>query len=159
MVKYVAEEKPKVINDLKDIFILALVYAITIAAFRLNAMETVVWTICALMILLLKSNVPVSIILTLFFLVPSDYSSLIQISTPIGGFPYYWVLILVFIIYYSIFNNIRNIRFSRNEVNIGVLFTIFTALQLVSSLIYNNDNRSEERRVGKECRSRWSPYH
>ena len=21
------------------------------------------------------------------------------------------------------------------------------------------DNRSEERRVGKECRSRWSPYH
>ncbi len=22
-----------------------------------------------------------------------------------------------------------------------------------------NDDRSEERRVGKECRSRWSPYH
>ena len=22
-----------------------------------------------------------------------------------------------------------------------------------------NDMRSEERRVGKECRSRWSPYH
>ena len=22
-----------------------------------------------------------------------------------------------------------------------------------------NDRRSEERRVGKECRSRWSPYH
>ncbi|CAM9942348.1 unnamed protein product, partial [Ectocarpus sp. 12 AP-2014] len=21
------------------------------------------------------------------------------------------------------------------------------------------DHRSEERRVGKECRSRWSPYH
>src|SRR3712207_7576074 len=25
--------------------------------------------------------------------------------------------------------------------------------------IYTNQNRSEERRVGKECRSRWSPYH
>ena len=24
---------------------------------------------------------------------------------------------------------------------------------------YINDIRSEERRVGKECRSRWSPYH
>ena len=24
---------------------------------------------------------------------------------------------------------------------------------------YNNLTRSEERRVGKECRSRWSPYH
>ena len=23
----------------------------------------------------------------------------------------------------------------------------------------NTSNRSEERRVGKECRSRWSPYH
>ena len=23
----------------------------------------------------------------------------------------------------------------------------------------NGDFRSEERRVGKECRSRWSPYH
>ena len=23
----------------------------------------------------------------------------------------------------------------------------------------SSNNRSEERRVGKECRSRWSPYH
>ena len=23
----------------------------------------------------------------------------------------------------------------------------------------SSDDRSEERRVGKECRSRWSPYH
>ena len=25
--------------------------------------------------------------------------------------------------------------------------------------IQEEDGRSEERRVGKECRSRWSPYH
>ena len=25
--------------------------------------------------------------------------------------------------------------------------------------IINEEERSEERRVGKECRSRWSPYH
>jgi len=33
---------------------------------------------------------------------------------------------------------------------------------LVQKLITNavlEDGRSEERRVGKECRSRWSPYH
>ena len=24
---------------------------------------------------------------------------------------------------------------------------------------YTDQDRSEERRVGKECRSRWSPYH
>jgi len=35
----------------------------------------------------------------------------------------------------------------------------------IDQLIYgswfsmNNASRSEERRVGKECRSRWSPYH
>ena len=28
--------------------------------------------------------------------------------------------------------------------------------KLISEL---NQTRSEERRVGKECRSRWSPYH
>ena len=30
--------------------------------------------------------------------------------------------------------------------------------QMLEKLV-NNDRRSEERRVGKECRSRWSPYH
>jgi len=38
-------------------------------------------------------------------------------------------------------------------------FTAFAAKvlgrRLLSPLLY----RSEERRVGKECRSRWSPYH
>src|SRR3989449_2218901 len=29
----------------------------------------------------------------------------------------------------------------------------------VASTIQNRPSRSEERRVGKECRSRWSPYH
>ena len=28
-----------------------------------------------------------------------------------------------------------------------------------TAVIYYADMRSEERRVGKECRSRWSPYH
>mgnify|MGYP002527597625 CR=1 FL=1 len=28
-----------------------------------------------------------------------------------------------------------------------------------SALFAGSDGRSEERRVGKECRSRWSPYH
>ena len=33
-------------------------------------------------------------------------------------------------------------------------FGLFT-----SNTNVNNEMRSEERRVGKECRSRWSPYH
>src|SRR2546425_12551351 len=34
-----------------------------------------------------------------------------------------------------------------------------TASQLVPASVVFSRNRSEERRVGKECRSRWSPYH
>ena len=29
----------------------------------------------------------------------------------------------------------------------------------VKNQLYDKIQRSEERRVGKECRSRWSPYH
>ena len=37
---------------------------------------------------------------------------------------------------------------------------IDSAEALVRELMHVPDNyRSEERRVGKECRSRWSPYH
>ena len=32
-------------------------------------------------------------------------------------------------------------------------------LGTIRNLKYVTDTRSEERRVGKECRSRWSPYH
>src|SRR5260370_20583531 len=32
-------------------------------------------------------------------------------------------------------------------------------LNAVSQTFHGRDIRSEERRVGKECRSRWSPYH
>jgi len=31
--------------------------------------------------------------------------------------------------------------------------------RILRSLARSNPRRSEERRVGKECRSRWSPYH
>ena len=37
---------------------------------------------------------------------------------------------------------------------------VYENLGKISGFIgLNKDYRSEERRVGKECRSRWSPYH
>ena len=42
-------------------------------------------------------------------------------------------------------------------------FQILTEAHLLPGALIRNDHqkddRSEERRVGKECRSRWSPYH
>ena len=41
------------------------------------------------------------------------------------------------------------------------LGTLFQAVSLFDDLVARpaETTRSEERRVGKECRSRWSPYH
>ena len=44
-------------------------------------------------------------------------------------------------------------------VALGYLFAVQWRLALVLLLPLVVDDRSEERRVGKECRSRWSPYH
>ena len=40
----------------------------------------------------------------------------------------------------------------------GFAIPVFLS-QLFQQLYNTADSRSEERRVGKECRSRWSPYH
>ena len=47
---------------------------------------------------------------------------------------------------------------------VSVLLSAVTVIFLISTTIIvftplRNYLRSEERRVGKECRSRWSPYH
>ena len=36
---------------------------------------------------------------------------------------------------------------------------IYFFLAIITISVFNYNGRSEERRVGKECRSRWSPYH
>ena len=37
--------------------------------------------------------------------------------------------------------------------------SLFTDVQTKNGETFSKEARSEERRVGKECRSRWSPYH
>ena len=58
---------------------------------------------------------------------------------------------------------ISRVRFFFGDT-VGVYYLIIGAgVLLVSAFLafskYGNRSRSEERRVGKECRSRWSPYH
>src|SRR5256885_5317345 len=52
--------------------------------------------------------------------------------------------------------NVDHARFGKQIAN-----TIEKAkkLSLLQKIRDSDDRRSEERRVGKECRSRWSPYH
>ena len=44
-----------------------------------------------------------------------------------------------------------------NDIDIARLRELTDTLREHNRRYY--DERSEERRVGKECRSRWSPYH
>ena len=45
-----------------------------------------------------------------------------------------------------------------SEIKEDVDFSTCTTL-IDDGILDSFDIRSEERRVGKECRSRWSPYH
>ena len=47
-----------------------------------------------------------------------------------------------------------HIHTSENANNLNTNYDIAELVGQIKKL-----NRSEERRVGKECRSRWSPYH
>ena len=52
----------------------------------------------------------------------------------------------------------RRKRFCRFTVT-GVKEIDYKDIGVLKEFINENAERSEERRVGKECRSRWSPYH
>ena len=52
--------------------------------------------------------------------------------------------------YYNTYNtNITSIEWSETA----------PAEEITTEVVSTSDSRSEERRVGKECSSRWSPYH
>ena len=48
----------------------------------------------------------------------------------------------------------------KKVVKVGALGNVYVHSTFNNVIItITNEVRSEERRVGKECRSRWSPYH
>ena len=53
---------------------------------------------------------------------------------------------------------IENIDLIENGYN-HILFEFESENPSYFRIALESHNRSEERRVGKECRSRWSPYH
>ena len=52
-----------------------------------------------------------------------------------------------------------NIGFVFQNFNLIDELNVFENIELPLLYVDKNSSRSEERRVGKECRSRWSPYH
>src|SRR5437660_7477433 len=59
-------------------------------------------------------------------------------------------------------SDLKRIITERNEASHGAVSNISGSNQLVAYADFVETLclcRSEERRVGKECRSRWSPYH
>src|SRR5256885_8004304 len=59
-------------------------------------------------------------------------------------------------------NGFRAERFSRMRISRSGILVAELAASLLKRFSHSQTDhteRSEERRVGKECRSRWSPYH
>ena len=56
-------------------------------------------------------------------------------------------------------NNQPNITHSMNRLESQLNCVLFIRSNRGVTLTPEGELRSEERRVGKECRSRWSPYH
>ena len=54
---------------------------------------------------------------------------------------------------------ILGIESSCDDTSAAVIKDGYLLSNVVSSQAVHEAYRSEERRVGKECRSRWSPYH
>ena len=91
------------------------------------------------------------------------------------------VLLVITLIQFLFLDRSSDIKMIILEFSILGILLLTTVLPLISLDIYNTENklktlrnlelsnqfevkafiltRSEERRVGKECRSRWSPYH
>ena len=61
-------------------------------------------------------------------------------------------------------NTRDNLKVKKNNLSLEEIKSSLAELSLPksnfkTSISNKNEARSEERRVGKECRSRWSPYH
>ena len=60
----------------------------------------------------------------------------------------------------STLKRLADMGFKNVQYSLQNFLTADEAKELLSNYGLKNDSpRSEERRVGKECRSRWSPYH
>src|SRR3712207_9112686 len=57
------------------------------------------------------------------------------------------------------FAEAARITFLAYGIGMGLSLTIGIGMGILMGRVRAIGERSEERRVGKECRSRWSPYH
>ena len=76
-------------------------------------------------------------------------------GTPYGIEPYHHAIHKRSVDANEGFDHIINRRESRSRIGGSDYVCTYLVRSSVSMVLY----RSEERRVGKECRSRWSPYH
>ena len=56
-------------------------------------------------------------------------------------------------------NNFTEWKARRNKSYLMYIDEIAKFFDVSPTYLLRGEERSEERRVGKECRSRWSPYH
>ena len=123
------------------------------------------YTYAAMVLLLLGT---IANVVPFFFLYQIIKPLILGVSES-SSYYIFWIAIiaileLTYVIFYvkglslshiGAFNTLKNIRISLQNKMVNNLMGWLTFL--IAATVYCL--RSEERRVGKECRSRWSPYH
>ena len=74
-------------------------------------------------------------------------------------FIFYYLIALVAIMLINSLLVPQIVQRAVKEVDYNTFMQMTYDKQIDEVQVQDNQIRSEERRVGKECRSRWSPYH
>ena len=83
-----------------------------------------------------------------------DFGSVLNISTPLMGED-------LGSLHLGLNRDSVNAFAYKSILNLSITFAIISVVSMAVAVLIGRGvgKRSEERRVGKECRSRWSPYH
>lgn len=110
--------------------------------FGLSGIPFIVMTAAMLIMAFMKVDYALGIIVTLWFLVPSDFFNFMFIASPMGNFPVYIILIIVFI-GFELLRNIDKagrgavIRLPRTEFNIFICFSVMILCLLITYMEFN----------------------
>lgn len=116
-----------------------IVYFALVFAFGIKDEILVIMTVAFVAMLILKVNYALGTILTCYILLPSDFYSLMMVSSPFGNFPVYILLFLIFIVLNVLFFR-GNVRNSIVDKGFLIAFIMLVVSQALCYALYDSSS-------------------